>query len=535
MKQNFTKFTSVLIVISCLCIYPLKGQKMEMGLVESFTSCRSEPTVQLRATTLVRDSSVTYTASGERIKKSIFYENGDGTATGYCYKMENNKWVDDNCTLRGMYLQQKVEYAVVGEQLRLIFPTSIYTTGYWYFTGERKFNPTFDTKGNLTSLEVSEGIVFLIKYDANNDPLSIDLYENNKHIWKATYNFSFASPIDGVFIGSISLFESYIFNETTSAWEPDPNIRKTVSTFLRWATPLYVETYRGVQGSWIGDQKFSTEYDSNGRRAIEHEYVWYANRWSEVQYTVYFYPNSTPPISKVVDNKGVGSNNNGLIGYGPRPPFYTDQLDKDREGAYVKNAVLNADEQEGRLSFAVKFPSGFTLDKNNTFIENAFGIFDIVASEQEGNTWSFEIKAASTRSAELRSDGEQNLLVNIAYNVDEKLVRGIYDVIIHSIELQKSDGENIQDPAITVPVEVNRWGVDNEPISILSPVVFAGNQTIHIQAEKTEMITVYSVMGQKLHETAIQLGLHTINASQFPQGILIIKGSSGWIKKLIVK
>ena len=76
---------------------------------------------------------------------------------------------------------------------------------------------------------------------------------------------------------------------------------------------------------------------------------------------------------------------------------------------------------------------------------------------------------------------------------------------------------------------------NNEQITVHSPIVYAENQTIHIQAVDTERITIYSIMGQKLYETAIQSGLNTINAANFPQGVLFVKGSSGWTKKLITK
>ena len=61
------------------------------------------------------------------------------------------------------------------------------------------------------------------------------------------------------------------------------------------------------------------------------------------------------------------------------------------------------------------------------------------------------------------------------------------------------------------------------------------SQTIHIQAGNTEQITIYTITGQKLYEAEIQSGMNTVNASPFPQGILLIKCDSGWVKKLIIK
>ena len=75
----------------------------------------------------------------------------------------------------------------------------------------------------------------------------------------------------------------------------------------------------------------------------------------------------------------------------------------------------------------------------------------------------------------------------------------------------------------------------NEQIESFAPTAYIIGQTLYIRTEKTEQIAIFSIMGHKLYDNAIQSGLNTINTSQFPQGILFVKGSSGWTKKLIAK
>jgi len=78
-------------------------------------------------------------------------------------------------------------------------------------------------------------------------------------------------------------------------------------------------------------------------------------------------------------------------------------------------------------------------------------------------------------------------------------------------------------------------GTSNEQIAAPSPTVYINGQTLFLQAANAEQIAIYSITGNKLYETTIQAGLNTINAANLPQGILIVKGSSGWVKKLIAK
>ena len=72
----------------------------------------------------------------------------------------------------------------------------------------------------------------------------------------------------------------------------------------------------------------------------------------------------------------------------------------------------------------------------------------------------------------------------------------------------------------------------NEQIKSAASIAYLIDQTLYIQSEKADRITVYSIMGQTLYETAIQPGMNTINVSQLPQGILIVKASSGWVMKV---
>ena len=73
----------------------------------------------------------------------------------------------------------------------------------------------------------------------------------------------------------------------------------------------------------------------------------------------------------------------------------------------------------------------------------------------------------------------------------------------------------------------------SEPIKPSGFTAYLINKTLYIQSAKTERIAIYSITGSNLFETTIQPGLTTINAASFPQGVLIVIGSSGSAMKLL--
>lgn len=124
-------------------------------------------------------------------------------------------------------------------------------------------------------------------------------------------------------------------------------------------------------------------------------------------------------------------------------------------------------------------------------------------------------------------------MLHIAYKVNENVTKGTYNISINSIQFKTPGNNIIPEPAITVPVNVNRWGVSNELLEDSNTAVYITGNTIYIQTTQTEQIAIYTINGSKLYEATVQSGTATIDASTFPQGVLIVKGSSGWVKKVV--
>ena len=522
MRKNFTKSVCVLAGIILMYV-PATGQgKVEIQAIELSALQQG---IELRAADdqPQLDSTVCYDPTGEKLWKEISIPIDANSYKLECYSWTGNSWVLNHGACDSYnYSFSDVNYYAMNEDIRIEYPLSNHSKYHytWTYTNVQnaKVEPVYDANQKLTRLTIGSQYVIEITNNSFGRPVAVNGYNNGNLSYKINYSYHSNNS-------QCTLAEVHSLNNNgvmSLAYKSESIINDN------WQT-LSVAGYNSSGNHW----KWVLKYDENRILQGIYDYIGVGNSWGLVQYTINYYRNvNIPAIIGIIGFVPVGSNNKGSS----TGRFNTRDLDDDWRGSYVKSAELNTGEHGGRLCFAVRLPSGFTLDKTNTRIESdGYGNLDLVTAEQENNIWSFEIKPASTRSVGLRSDNGQYVEVNIAYNVDEKLERGTYDIAIHSIEIQKSNGESIFEPAITVPVQVNRWGVGNEPLNILFPAVYAGNQTIHIQAVNAERIIIYSVMGLKLYETTLQSGLNTINSAQFPQGILFIKGSSGWTKKLITK
>ncbi|MDR3260301.1 MAG: T9SS type A sorting domain-containing protein, partial [Tannerella sp.] len=144
-----------------------------------------------------------------------------------------------------------------------------------------------------------------------------------------------------------------------------------------------------------------------------------------------------------------------------------------------------------------------------------------------------ELKPKTLRSA-LLSGEAGSTLAHIAYTVDGKVKRGTYDISVNSIQLEMPGGDIIPEPAIVVPVRLNRWGVGNEAVTAPASTAYAYGGTLYIQSPHAEQVTVYSLTGAKVYEGAVQAGTTTVNAARLPKGVYIVAFGDGTRQKVWV-
>jgi hypothetical protein len=63
--------------------------------------------------------------------------------------------------------------------------------------------------------------------------------------------------------------------------------------------------------------------------------------------------------------------------------------------------------------------------------------------------------------------------------------------------------------------------------------VYVSDGSIYINSPVPEQIDVYSIGGALLYRTTKPAGAATIDTTRFPQGVLIVRGSSGWVRKIV--
>lgn len=209
-------------------------------------------------------------------------------------------------------------------------------------------------------------------------------------------------------------------------------------------------------------------------------------------------------------------------------------IDNSNQGCFDIKIKYSTDSVQS-ASLIIQLPEGFTLDEANTNLTIDFvGLFDLVITKRENNYWLIELNPKTLRGGDIRSD-EIGKMLQVAYKVDETLPKGTYDISIHSIQFETPGGDLIPEPMITLPVNVNRWGVANEKIDNSEISVYLINNTLYIETQQPDAIAIYMVNGVKIYDATIPAGTTTIDTVAFPQGVLIVKGKSGWNQKVISK
>ena len=307
--------------------------------------------------------------------------------------------------------------------------------------------------------------------------------------------------------------ESHIrpINSPASPWQPLFKTTYLYDAYENWVGTL--EYYLGGNAPVISDGEYSARVDNKGR-IIYSEYnlgpggsMWINEHRSQFCYYIWHYSDGRTPNVDIDNNDPVGNDNQGSF---------------DLEVNIPTNTINNG-------SITITFPEGFTLDEKNTSLTLEFAdLFDLIITKQDNNSWLFEIKPKTLKSASLRAD-EVSKMLQVAYTVDEKLLRGSYDISVHSILFESKGGNYIPEPAITVPVQLNRWGVSN--VKVESNNIWASGGNLYIRTDKTCTLSVFTVYGQLFKQQTINAGETII---PLPQGIYFVKAEDT-TKKIIAK
>jgi len=181
--------------------------------------------------------------------------------------------------------------------------------------------------------------------------------------------------------------------------------------------------------------------------------------------------------------------------------------------------------------FIVSMPGGFNLDKEKTALapELQSG-HSLDISDKAKGVWAFKISTKTgTRSA---SDATLKKIVDIAYTIDENVSTGNYKIQISDLDFKMSDNSTIKedDIDVSIPYSTVGNGLINGGVKAV-----CYNNTLSISSLYNEKIEIYSIIGTLVFSVQKTEGEVKYDISDIPKGIVIVKGSSGWVEKVIKK
>jgi uncharacterized protein YjdB len=178
-------------------------------------------------------------------------------------------------------------------------------------------------------------------------------------------------------------------------------------------------------------------------------------------------------------------------------------------------------------SFVVTLPHGFSLDINGSALAGELVASYILSiTPQENGRWLFSISLNTL----LRSAATYRKIIDIAYAIDESVSAGIHEASITDLVLALSDGEVIREDEIKVSLTADPTGIitPNQEVK-----VFSSNGILTVNSPLAERIDIYSFNGMYLYSAVKSEGLATFIINNLNEKTLIVRGSSGWVRKIM--
>ena len=450
--------------------------------------------------------------------KTVYeYTDGERSKT-LSYGWEDGDWVLTR-TVGAFGL--KPSYLIDGDKIHFGYPNRIGGNMGNYMTyqyDEAKLDIEYDTNGKLI-LFTYDGNAHKVEYDENNNFVSIEIDYSGGSVFKITYEYDAE--------GRQTLYERNI----KSGENLFPIGEKYVFTYDATGNITSYDIYKVEDGAWVFDyRQEELKYDANGNRT----YYRFQQPGYIYSYVYKYDDNGNEVASYYYDiingDMVLGAYSISYPNYYEPEVYITNitEIGESNEGSFDITTSMSIDSIQGG-SFRVHLPNSFSLNEEKTAIASGLADkFDLNITKIEGNSYLIDVAPKANTS----NNGAGSIL-RIAYKIDEELVRGTYALVVNNILFNTPGGDFLPTPATIVPAIVNRWGVSNEAINSTIPKAYTANNTLYIYVAQTEQVAIYSLTGIKLYETTVSAGTTTINTSTFPQGVLIVKGSSGWAKKVV--
>ena len=181
-------------------------------------------------------------------------------------------------------------------------------------------------------------------------------------------------------------------------------------------------------------------------------------------------------------------------------------------------------------SFMLILPDGIQLDIDSTCLSDELSSkLSLILEQNSDGNWLFMFPPKSLRSV---TELLYTQILEIGYNVSETLPNGTYEATINNFSLEFDNGVIITENKIPVKIIVKNLytGLQKfgEEIS-----AYINNNRLYINSPVNETVSIYSINGVQLYNFQKSSGNASFPVDQLKRSMLIIKGSSGWVKKLI--
>jgi hypothetical protein len=181
------------------------------------------------------------------------------------------------------------------------------------------------------------------------------------------------------------------------------------------------------------------------------------------------------------------------------------------------------------VQFVLTLPTGFGLNAEATALFPSWGdSYVLTLSAAGANRWLFLIQPGASTPGSNETGYRE--LVDIVYTIAPSMPPGGYEGTLHNAILNLSDGTTVRQEEINVPLIVkNTTGLE----TIQAPKVWYDSGILTINTPKAEEIAVYSIAGTLLYQGRKAAGEVVFRINWLPKGVLIVKGESGWVKKIV--
>lgn len=457
----------------------------------------------------------TYAANGKPETKIRYRVSPNSTEEKYPEEKSEYKYVGNNVSQEIVYMGDYVWNGEEGEWIWRNNQKNVY--GYdpqnnQILNESYYWNDPWDGSGNGVwqkgNKEISE-------YDSRgNLTLSLNYwgeYESNVWIDSYKYEMKYDDQDREVYTARYRAILDSVSGQYS--WVGD---YRSIESFSAEGYGLYYEEqewdYR--TNSWGFGSKDVLEVDSKGKPTLFKEYVWEDGQWMIDEYTIFF--PYTPENDVVVEES---------------KPINDDNEWDTFEGKFTLGLNI-ASNAIPTGTFEINLPQGFSLDEDATTLSEALSGKVSLSLEQDATNpskWKATITASNLRSA---GDVVYKNIVDIAYKVEESVASKQSEIVLSTLNFSLSTGGAVVKDELKVQVAPkNVSNIENEEAA--DRIVTLERGILSVNTSDAERIDVYTATGAQILSVEKLVGEFTTSIDV--DGLVIVKGSTGWIQKLIAR